>query len=76
MYAFGLVLWEIARRCVTGGKLCVYPIRVLLFLFCIFFIDFVLILFFLAVSEFLPSRGRFFVKIILLYGQVRGQISN
>ena len=32
MYAFGLVLWEIARRCVTGGKLCVYPISVSLFL--------------------------------------------
>ena len=31
MYAFGLVLWEIARRCVTGGKLCVYPISVLYF---------------------------------------------
>lgn len=28
IYAFGLVLWEIARRCVTKGEIFVYGLQI------------------------------------------------
>lgn len=31
MYSFGLILWEIARRCVSGGKYSKYMFYVFLF---------------------------------------------
>lgn len=28
IYSFGLIIWEMARRCITGGKTlgCVFPV--------------------------------------------------